>query len=137
MTDAAGPVTVLVQATGERMEDALAVALATIVAAAQGGELIAERGSLSLPFKGEGADLPALVGDLTAALLDAIEGQGEAVSAVSVAGVLTTDRGLTGWGYATIARGTPVRLRPVDRSAPVLVYRHGLAVEINTTVVVG
>ena len=137
MTDQQLPRTIEVDVTAERLEDALATALGTIVAAAQGEGLIAERGSLSLPFKGEGQDVPELLIELTASLLEAIESQGEAVSAVLVAGVLTTERGYTGWGFATVARGTPVSLRKVDLSAPILVYRHGLRVEINTTAVVG
>ena len=127
------PRTIEVDVAAERLEDALASALVTIVAAAQGEAVIAERGSLSLPFKGEGRDIPELLIELTASLLEAIEGQREAVSAVLVAGVLTTERGYSGWGFATVARGTPVALRAVDLSAPILVYRHGLRVEINTT----
>lgn len=129
--------TIEIDVAAERLEDAIAAALETIVAAAQGESLIPERGSLSIPFKGEGNDVPELLFDLTASLLEAIEGQREAVSAILVAGVLTTERGYTGWGFATVARGTPVRLRAVDLSAPILVYRHGLRVEINTTASIG
>lgn len=129
--------TIEIDVAAERLEDAIAAALETIVAAAQGEGLIPERGSLSIPFKGEGNDVPELLFDLTASLLEAIEGQREAVSAILVAGVLTTERGYTGWGFATVARGTPVRLRAVDLSAPILVYRHGLRVEINTTASIG
>ena len=137
MNERPSPHTLEIDVAAERLEDALGAALESIVAAAQGGGLIAERGSLSLPFKGEGADIPVLLVELTASLLEAIEGQREAVSALSVAGVLTTERGYSAWGFATVARGTPVKLRRVDLSAPVLVYRHGRRVEINTTAVVG
>lgn len=137
MTNPTGPTTVTVSVVGDRLEDALSAALERIIAVAQGEEPVAERGSLSLPIRGEGSDVPTLLADLAGSLVEAIQGQGEAVSAVSIAGVLTTERGLTGWGFATVARGTPVRLRPFDLSAPILVQRHGHAVEIGTTVVVG
>ncbi len=131
------PRTIEIDITADHLRDALAAALETIVAAAQGDEMVAERGSLSLPFKGEGRDVPELLIDLTASLLEAMEGQREAVSAITVAGVLTTERGYSGWGFATVARGTPVVLRAVDLSAPILVYRHGQQIEINTTAVIG
>lgn len=94
-------------------EAALAEALRSIAGHAQVGELIPERGSLSLPFRGEGADLPALLIELSRSLLAEIDQRGEAVSDVSVNGVLSTETGLTAWGYATVARGAAATLRPV------------------------
>ena len=94
-------------------EAALAEALLLIAGHAQADELVPERGSLSLPFRGEGDDLPALLIELSRSLLAEIDQRGEAVSDVSVNGVLSTETGLTAWGYATVARGSAAKLRPV------------------------
>ena len=95
-------------------EMALTKALRAVVDYAQAGEPAPEVGCLSLPFRGEGADLPALLIDLSRSLLAEIDMRDETVSDLSVNGVLETDTGLTAWGYATVARVTSAPWRPVS-----------------------
>ena len=114
MSDAARGEETRITVRAPQREAALTEALRAIAGYAQADELAPERGSLSLPFRGEGADLPALLIDLSRSLLSEIDVWGEAISDLSVNGVLTTGAGLAAWGYATVARGAAARLRPVS-----------------------
>src|SRR5687767_3981839 len=86
---------------------ALAAALNGVLAAAQaGGPAVAARGGLTVPVRAEGPSLAELVPALAASPLDHLDGAADAISGVSIDGLLRTDDGLTAWGFAAIAQGT-------------------------------
>jgi hypothetical protein len=126
-----------VRAQARQIDVALGEALRTIAGLAQETALVPERGSLSIPFRAESPTLSRLLVDLATSLLDEIEARGEAISDLSVNGVLRTERGYTGWGYALLARGTVARLRPVAFPVEPTVTESVAGTAIAATVRVG
>ena len=91
-------------ATGGDAEALLLAGLRGVLAAARGGGAAAaaaeEDASAAAPFRGQGADLAAVFGELAADLLAQLDANGPGMDRVRLDGLLTTDEGgYTAWGY--------------------------------------
>jgi hypothetical protein len=106
-----------VTATGPTYTAVLAAGLAGVLVAYRGDLGIprsADEATTALPLRAEGVGVAALFAALVTALVDEVDHAEYDVRAVQFDGLVRTDEGLTGWGYALAVPGgnarTPVTL---------------------------
>jgi hypothetical protein len=94
-------------ATGPEAAALLAAGLAGLLAAIcdDGGKASDVEPTTALPIRGEGGDVAALFLDLAASLFEEIDHDAYDVRAVRFDGMVRTDEGLAGWGYALAVSG--------------------------------
>ncbi|MGI8476579.1 MAG: hypothetical protein ACR2OO_09450 [Thermomicrobiales bacterium] len=114
-------------ASGADVAAALESALTSLLRAICGdGVFSLLSAGLSTPIQAEAGDLSALLVELTAALLDQLEGEVGAVCGFTMDGALRTDEGWTAWGVARLAEGVRPTVRPVEFvGTPVVVETSG------------
>src|SRR5262249_25688195 len=99
-------------ATGATQAAALAAGLTGVLAVFRGepeSPRLADEATTALPLWAEGGDIGRLFVALVTALVDGIDHAEYDVRAVQFDGLVRSDRGLTGWGYALAAPGGVVR----------------------------
>ncbi|HEY7033622.1 MAG TPA: hypothetical protein VH482_19955 [Thermomicrobiales bacterium] len=97
----------VVTATGPTTVAVMAAALTGVLAVYRGEPPNAEtdEATTALPLRAEAVDLASLLSALATALLDEIDHDAYDVRAVQFDGLVRTDEGLTGWGYALAVPG--------------------------------
>ncbi|HKG24296.1 MAG TPA: hypothetical protein VKB09_01555 [Thermomicrobiales bacterium] len=97
-------------ATGPDTASALAAGLEGIFAASRGDAgTTGEEATVALAIHASGADAAELFAGLASALRDEIEDEDYDVRAVRFDGMVRTDEGLAGWGYALAIPGKSSR----------------------------
>jgi hypothetical protein len=99
-------------ATGPDSATVLAAGLAGLLAASRGetGESGEADATTALAIRAEGANADALFTGLAAALFDEVDHEEYDVRAVRFDGMVRTDAGLAGWGYALAVPGPGIGL---------------------------
>lgn len=105
-------------ASGPDRVSVLSAALSGLLSALRTGvDAPVESATTALAIRAEGADIADLFAGLAAALLDEIDHHEYDVRAVQCDGVVRTDTGLAGWGYAFAAREegrvTPLQIEDI------------------------
>jgi hypothetical protein len=120
-------------ATGADSATAIAAGLTGLLAAgrAEIGETDEAGATTALAIRAEGANVAELFAGLAAALFDVIDHEEYDVRGVRFDGMVRTDHGLAGWGYALAVPGEGIR--PAITVEDVAVTDDGGAVTIRAT----